>query len=93
MARPLAWHAVDADDRYPGRFTAYVTAHTIAGITYRARITPGSADTYAAPGWHAAIDGDAPAGQWSLTGRDLSPLMAEVERDMADDAFAAHTMV
>lgn len=50
------WTAVDADDRYPGEFTAYLTRASVAGHDFFIRITPGNPDRYRAPGFHTEID-------------------------------------
>jgi hypothetical protein len=80
------WSVVDADDRFPGRFDAHVTAITMGGIEFRVRITPGDRDTYLAPGFTADIDGGR-GHQWTLTvpGAGLDRLKAAVVDDLADE--------
>lgn len=50
------WVDVDADERYPGEFTAHVTRATAAGHDFFVRITPGTSDSYRGPGFHTEID-------------------------------------
>ncbi|MCK5927194.1 MAG: hypothetical protein KAG80_03275 [Nocardioides sp.] len=57
QAEPVEWHAVDADDRWPGRWTAHTASVHAHGRTYLIRITPGDHATYLAPGFYADIDG------------------------------------
>ncbi|CAB4758153.1 unannotated protein [freshwater metagenome] len=57
QAAPVEWHAVDADDRWPGRWTAHTASVHAHGRTYLIRITPGDHATYLAPGFYADIDG------------------------------------
>jgi len=47
---PVEWHTVDADDRWPGRWTAHTASVHAHGRTYLIRITPGDHATYLAPG-------------------------------------------
>jgi len=54
---PVEWHAVDADDRWPGRWAAYAASVHAHGRTYLIRITPGDHATYLVPGFYADIDG------------------------------------
>lgn len=70
-AGPVEWHAVDADDRWPGRWIAYVTSIHAHGRTYAIRITPGNHDTYLADGFYADIDGGY-GQQWSIPTRTLA---------------------
>jgi hypothetical protein len=68
QAAPVEWHAVDADDRWPGRWTAHTA--TVHARTYLIRITPGDHATYLAPGFYANIDGG--YGQhWAINTRTL----------------------
>lgn len=54
---PVEWHAVDADDRWPGRWNAHTASVHAHGRTYLIRITPGDHATYLAPGFYADVDG------------------------------------
>ena len=54
---PVEWHAVDADDRWPGRWNAHTASVHAHGRTYLIRITPGDHVTYLAPGFYADVDG------------------------------------
>ncbi len=38
---PVEWHTVDADDRWPGRWTAHTASVHAHGRIYLIRITPG----------------------------------------------------
>ena len=55
---PVEWHTADADDRWPGRWTAHTASVHAHGRTYLIRITPGDHATYLAPGFYADIDGN-----------------------------------
>lgn len=67
----VEWHAVNADDRWPGRWTTHIASVHAHGRTYLIRVTPGDHATYTAPGFHADIDGG--YGQhWTLHARTLS---------------------
>jgi len=56
-ATTVEWHAVDADDRWPGRWTAHTGSVHAHGRTYLIRITPGDCVTYLVPGFYADVDG------------------------------------
>ena len=58
QAATVEWHAVDADDRWPARWTAHTASVHAHGRIYLIRITPGDHATYLAPGFYADIDGD-----------------------------------
>lgn len=82
QSTPVEWHAVDADDRWPGRWTAHTTSVHAHGRTYLIRITPGDHATYLAPGFYADIDGG--YGQhWSIRTRTL----AETQRRAVEDVL------
>ena len=57
QAEPVEWHAVDADDRWPGRWTAHTASVHAHGRIYLILITPGDHATYLASGFYADIDG------------------------------------
>lgn len=57
QAEPVEWHAVDADDRWPGRWTAHTASVHAHGRTDLIRITPSDHATYLALGFYADIDG------------------------------------
>lgn len=82
----LTFTAVDADDRYPGQYAAYVAADTLTET--RIRVTPGNADTYAAPGYHVDITA---ADGTPLASRTASwlPAVAAAVIDMLADETAA----
>lgn len=46
------WHAVDADDRWPGKYVAYTGSRE----DFTLRITPGDNDSYEAPGFQWRAD-------------------------------------
>ena len=54
---PVEWHTVDADVRWPGRWTAHTASVHAHGRIYLIRITPGDHATYLAPGFYADVDG------------------------------------
>lgn len=54
---PVEWHAVDADDRWPGRWSAHTASVHAHGRIYLIRITPGDHATHLAPVFYADIDG------------------------------------
>jgi hypothetical protein len=65
QAAPAEWHAVDADDRWPGRWTAHTASVHAHGRIYLIRITPGDHATYLAPGFYADID-DGYGQRWGM---------------------------
>jgi hypothetical protein len=84
---PVEWHTHDADDRFPGQFTAHcATIVTTDGREYRVRITPGDVATYLAPGWHADVR---PLGRgqgwWWTEHESLAVLKSIVAREARDD--------
>ena len=82
QAAPVEWHAVDADDRWPGRWTAHTATVHAHGRTYLIRITPGDHATYVAPGFYADVDGG--YGQcWAIRTRTLP----EAKRRAVEDVL------
>jgi hypothetical protein len=76
---PVEWHAVDADDRWPGRWTAHTASVHAHGRIYLIRITPGDHATYLASGFYADIDGG--YGQhWAINTRTLDEASAAKDR-------------
>ena len=81
-ATTVEWHAMDADDRWPGRWTAHTASVHAHGRTYLIRITPGDHATYLAPGFYADIDGG--YGQhWAINTRTLD----EAKRRAVEDVL------
>jgi hypothetical protein len=79
---------VDADNRWPGRWTAHTASVHAHGRTYLIRITPGDHATYLAPGFYADIDGG--YGQhWAINTRDAR--RGQAPRDRGRPAMSQPT--
>lgn len=51
-----SWTTCDADDRFPGEYTAHFSLATVDRHDFHVRITPGDRDTYRAKGVYVEID-------------------------------------
>jgi hypothetical protein len=78
------WATTDADDRYPGRYTAHIARVEVAGLAFLIRITPGNRDTFTHPGFYAEIEGGRGL-TWGMFGNSVEDLKRDAVRDIADE--------